>query len=347
MAAVDSADQGVLLVNLGSPDSPAVGDVRRYLREFLMDRRVMDVPWPVRLAIVHLAILPRRALRSAEAYRSIWTPEGGPLVATSRRLTDAVRSRTSVPVELGMRYANPSIPAAVERLAARGVRRILLIPLFPHYAMSSFETAVERVREEVAAREGVSLEVVEPYFEHPDYIAALAASAREYLGAGHDRLLISFHGLPERHLRKSDPTRAHCLSGADCCERPSPAHRTCYRHQCLRTAAAFVRAAGIPERQWSVAYQSRMGRDPWLEPCTETELVRLAREGVRRLVVVCPAFVADCLETIEEIGMRGRQTFLAAGGQELVRIPCLNEHPDWIAVLSGWVNRWVGRPGAG
>jgi ferrochelatase len=333
--------RGVLLVNLGSPDSPAVGDVRRYLREFLMDGRVLDAPWPIRFGIVHLAILPRRPHQSAEAYASIWTSEGSPLVVTSRRVAAELQARVPVPVELAMRYQNPAIPDAVARLAAQGVQRVLLIPMFPHYAMSSYETAVERVRECVADRSGMTLDVLPPYYEDPDYIAALVASARSHLDAGYDRLLFSFHGVPERHLRKSDPTHAHCLARTDCCEVESPAHRTCYRHQCFRTVAAFVRAAGVAEGQYAVAFQSRLGRDPWLRPYTDHELVRLAREGVRRLVVLCPAFVSDCLETIEEIGMRGRETFLEAGGQDLVRVPCLNEHPAWIAALGGWIGRWL------
>jgi ferrochelatase len=333
--------KGVLLINLGSPDSPAVGDVRRYLREFLMDRRVLDAPWPIRFGVVHLAILPRRPHQSAEAYRSIWTAEGSPLIVTSRRVTNELRRRLAVPVELAMRYRHPSIPQALDRLAAQGVDRLLLVPLFPHYAMSSYETAVERVRACARRHTGMTIDVLPPYYEHPDYIAALVASARDPLEAGYDHLLFSFHGVPERHLRKSDPTRSWCLSRPDCCAVASAAHPTCYRHQCFRTVSAFVQAAGVPEGKYAVAFQSRLGRDPWLRPDTDQELVRLARDGVRRLLVLCPAFVSDCLETIEEIGLRGRETFSAAGGLEFVRIPCLNEHPAWTAALAGWVDRWL------
>jgi len=340
--------KGVLLVNLGSPDSPSVGDVRRYLREFLMDPRVLDAPWPIRFVVVHGVILPRRPRESAEAYHKIWTSAGSPLVATSQRVTALLRQRVSMPVELAMRYQKPSIPAALERLERQGVAELLVIPLFPHYAMSSFETAVERVREEARRRShGMHLEVEPPYYEHPDYIAALVASAAPYLAHDYDRLLFSFHGIPERHLRKSDPTRGHCLARGDCCAVPNAAHRTCYRHQCFRTVEAFVSAAGIPERKHAVSFQSRLGRDPWLRPYTDHELERFARDGVRRLLVICPAFVSDCLETLEEIGMRGRETFVAAGGKELVQIPCLNGHPAWIEALARMVERFAGSASAG
>jgi len=336
------SNQGVLLVNLGSPDSPAVADVRRYLREFLMDGRVLDTPWPIRFALVNLAILPRRSRPSAEAYRQVWTPEGAPLIAISRRVQVALQQRLPVPVELAMRYRQPSIPDALDRLRDRDVSNLLLIPLFPHFAMSSYVTAVERVREVVARRApGMRLTVQPPYYDHPDYIAALVASMGPHLATGFDHLLFSFHGLPERHLRKSDPSGNHCLQRPDCCEGESLALPTCYRAQCLRTVRAVVAQTRLPADRYSVAFQSRLGRDPWLRPYTDQELVRLAGVGVRRLAVVCPAFVSDCLETLEEIGLRGRDTFCAAGGHELVAIPCLNEHPLWIAALAGMTRRFL------
>jgi ferrochelatase len=333
--------KGILLVNLGSPASPSVPDVRRYLNEFLMDGRVIDVAWPLRRLIVGL-ILIRRPKASAHAYSTIWTPAGSPLVVTSRNVQAALRSRVAVPVELAMRYQNPSIASAVKSLATRGVTETLLIPLFPHYAMSSYETAVARVRE-VAARlaPGMRITVQPPYGDAPDYIAALVASAETQLRREYDHLLFSFHGVPERHIRKSDPTGAHCLTVKDCCRTPGEAHRFCYRHQCFRTAEEFVKRAAVPAGKWSVSFQSRLGRDPWLAPYTDKELERLARGGVKQLLVICPAFVSDCLETIEEIGMRGKETFLQAGGREFSRIPCLNEHPAWVAVLEGMIRRFL------
>jgi ferrochelatase len=325
--------KGILLVNLGSPDSPSVRDVRRYLNEFLMDARVLDVAWPLRRFIVGM-ILIRRPKESAHAYGKIWTPEGSPLIVTSRRVQKELQQRLPVPVELAMRYQNPSIPAAVRALAARGVRELLLIPLFPHYAMSSYETAVERVKTVVARiAPEMRLTVQPPYYDAPDYIEALVASASDYLARGYDHLLFSYHGVPERQIRKSDPTGRHCLNTPDCCAVASPAHATCYRAQCFKTTAAFVQRAGVPADKYSVAFQSRLGRDPWLQPYTDAELVRLAQAGKRRLLVICPAFVADCLETLEEIGMRGRETFLHAGGETFAQIPCLNTHPLWIRAL--------------
>lgn len=334
--------QGVLLVNLGSPASPSVPDVRRYLREFLMDGRVLDVAWPIRFCIVHFAILPSRPKESAEAYHKIWTPEGSPLVVTSRRVQAALQPRVPVPVELAMRYQNPSIPHAVRQLRDRGVDELLLIPLFPHYAMSSYETAVERLKEVVGQEApAMTLRVEPPYYEHPDYIAALVASAADVLKGGYDHLLFSFHGVPERQIRKSDPTHQHCLASPNCCDVESAALPTCYRAQCFRTMRAFVRAAGVPADKHSVAFQSRLGRDPWLAPATDAELERLAKSGVKRLAVICPAFVSDCLETIEEIGLRGKETFLEHGGQDFKLIPCLNEHPCWLAALEGMIRRFV------
>jgi ferrochelatase len=339
------SDKGVLLVNLGSPDSPSVRDVRRYLREFLMDGRVLDAPWPIRFFVVHGLILPFRPRQSAEAYHSIWTAEGSPLIVTSRKVCAALQARLALPIELAMRYQNPSIDGAIDSIARRGVSELLLIPLFPHFAMSSYETAVERVRAGLARNAAhIRLSVEPPYYDREDYVTALVDSCQDHLHSDYDHLLFSFHGIPERHLRKSDPTRAHCLQTPDCCQRHSPALATCYRAQCFRTVEAFVRRAGVT--RYSVSFQSRLGRDPWLQPYTDLELGRLAREGVRRLKVLCPAFVSDCLETLEEIGIRGRETFLEAGGADLALIPCLNEHPSWIRALENMIRRFAQPPRA-
>jgi protoporphyrin/coproporphyrin ferrochelatase len=333
---------GVLLVNLGSPNSPSVNDVRRYLREFLMDERVIDTTWPLRALIVHGCILPFRPKESAHAYQSVWTKNGSPLIATSRRVQARLQERVSVPVELAMRYQNPSIEAALRNLADRNVEQLLLIPLFPHYAMSSYETAVERVKELLVQHAPrMRLTVQPPYSDAPDYISALVASAADHLNEEYDHLLFSFHGVPERQIRKADPTGCHCLKKPHCCEVASPAHATCYRAHCFKTVKAFVKQANIPSTRYSIAFQSRLGRDPWLAPSTEDELQRLAHTGVKKLLVICPAFVADCLETIEEIGIRGRKTFLDAGGKEFARIPCLNGHPLWLTALENMINRFL------
>ncbi|HUB88048.1 MAG TPA: ferrochelatase [Verrucomicrobiae bacterium] len=332
--------KGVLLVNLGSPDSTSVSDVRRYLNEFLMDGRVIDVTWPLRRFIVGM-ILINRPKESAHAYQKIWTPEGSPLVVSSRNVQKKLQERVQPPVELAMRYQNPSIESAVQKLAAQKIDDVLLIPLFPHYAMSSYETAVVRVQKvakKLAPR--MKITVQPPYFDAPDYIAALVASAKNYLETGFDHLLFSFHGIPERHLHKSDPTHSHCLKKENCCEVASPAQATCYRAQCFKTVAAFVKLAGIPKEKYSVSFQSRLGKDPWLKPYTDFELAELPKRGVKKLFVICPAFVSDCLETLEEIAIRGKETFLAAGGKEFTQIPCLNGHPMWISALEKMANNF-------
>lgn len=333
--------KAVLLVNLGSPDSPSVPDVRRYLNEFLMDGRVIDVAWPIRRLVVGM-ILIKRPAESGHAYEKIWTKDGSPLVTYSKNVQAELQKRLSVPVELAMRYQNPSIESAVKKLAAKGAKDVLLIPLFPHYAMSSYETAVVRVQE-LAAKfaPGMKITVQPPYYDSPDFIAALVASSADALKQDYDHLLFSYHGIPERHLRKSDPTGCHCLKVENCCEIASPAHATCYRAQCFATTREFVKLAGIPKEKYSVSFQSRLGKDPWLKPYTDYELVRLAQEGKKRMMVICPAFVSDCLETIEEIGMRGCEDFLAASGKEYTRIPCMNEHPLWIKALENMANNFL------
>jgi ferrochelatase len=336
--------KGILLVNLGSPDSPSVPDVRRYLNEFLMDGRVIDAPWPVRRFVVGM-ILIKRPAESGHAYEKIWTKDGSPLVVTSKRVQAELQKRVTVPVELAMRYQNPSIELGVKNLAAKGAKDVLLIPLFPHYAMSSYETAVVRLQE-VAAKLAPSMKITvqPPYYDSPDFIAALVASAESFLKQDYDHLLFSYHGIPERHLRKSDTTGCHCLKVENCCEVPSPAHATCYRAQCLATTSAFVELAGVPKEKYSVSFQSRLGKDPWLKPYTDYELVRLAQEGKKKMLVICPAFVSDCLETIEEIGMRGCEDFMKASGKEFTRIPCMNEHPLWIVALEKMIARFLAKP---
>ena len=333
--------KAILLVNLGSPASPSVPDVRRYLNEFLMDGRVIDTPWPVRRFVVGM-ILINRPKESGHAYEKVWTKDGSPLIVSSRKVQQLLQARLTVPVELAMRYQSPSIESAVKNLAAKGATDVLLIPMFPHYAMSSYETAVVRVQE-VAAKlaPAMKLTVQPPYFVDPDYIAALVASAADFLKSDYDHLLFSYHGIPERHLRKSDPTGCHCLATTDCCETASPAHATCYRAQCFATTAAFVKLAGVPKEKYSVSFQSRLGKDPWLKPYTDYELPRLAIEGKKKMLVICPAFVSDCLETIEEIGMRGYEEFSAGGGKEYTRIPCMNEHPAWITALEKMAGKFL------
>jgi len=338
----ESATRGVLLVNVGSPDSPEPGDVRRYLAEFLDDPRVIDIPAVWRKLLLHLFILPFRPRRSGEAYRKIWTDEGSPLVVTSAQVADLLRARVEIPVEVAMRYGRPSLSSAVQALVEGGVDHLLLIPLFPHYAMSSYETAVERTREVVAELgPEVDLHVQPPFYDDPAYIEALYAVARPALETGPDRVLFSFHGVPERQVRKTDPSGAFCLQVEGCCDLTHAAQAFCYRHQVLATASALAARAGLAPQQWSVAFQSRLGRTPWLGPFAAEVLRDLPGEGVRDLVVVCPSFVADCLETLEEMGIRGREAFLGAGGERFTLVPCLNTEPRWIAFLENRVRAWM------
>jgi ferrochelatase len=338
------AQRAVLLANLGSPDSPSAADVRRYLAEFLGDRRVLDAPpQPLRWLLLHGIILRTRPAKSAHAYASVWTPGGSPLVVTTRSVQQKLAARLGpdVPVAVGMRYGRPSIANAVEQLAAGGVDELLLIPQYPHYAMSSWETVTVKVRDEVARlAPRIRLETVQPFYGDDDYIEALFATIQPFLSRPHDHLLFSYHGIPVRHLRKADSSHAHCTVAPDCCNTCSPAHATCYRAQVMRTTQLLARRAGLDPGRYSVSFQSRLAGEPWLEPYTDRELKRLAVRGLKRLLIITPAFTADCLETLEEIRIAGRSAFLAAGGESVEHIPCLNDHPAYIDFLAGRVRRW-------
>jgi len=303
---------------------------------------VIDIAAVWRKLLLHLFILPFRPRRSGEAYQKIWTEEGSPLVVISEQVAELLRGRVQIPVALAMRYGKPSIATAVQNLVEGGVDHLLLIPLFPHYAMSSYETAVERVREMVAQRApGMRLDVQPPFYDDPDYLEALYAVARPDLEAEPDLVLFSFHGVPERQVRKTDPSGEHCLRVDGCCEATHPAQAFCYRHQVLATARALAARAGLEPGRWSVAFQSRLGRTPWLAPFADQVLRGLPEQGVRSLVVLCPSFVSDCLETLEEMGIRGRETFLEAGGERFTLVPCLNTEPRWIAFLEKRVQVWA------
>ncbi len=328
--------KALLLVNLGSPDAPTSSAVRRYLAEFLMDERVLDVPSWLRALIVYGTILPTRPQSTAHAYQQIWTQQGSPLISISKKVAELLQEKTSLPVALGMRYGNPSIEDALKSLLRdySDLEELCLVPLYPHYAMSSTETVIEKTKS-VLAQLGsrMRLTIVPSFYQHPRYIQALVNCAQPYIASGFDHLLFSYHGLPERHLKKSDPTGCHCLT-PHCCTTPSKAIDTCYKAQALETTRLFIETSGIPLKKTSVAFQSRLGRDPWIKPYTDFELVRLAEAGSQKLLVMCPAFVSDCLETLEEIGQRGKEIFIRAGGKDLVLVPCLNTHPDWIEALS-------------
>ncbi len=329
--------RGLLLVNLGTPDAPEPGPVRRYLREFLSDPRVLDLSPLGRWALLNLIILPVRPRRSAEAYRKIWTERGSPLLFHSVDLAAQVQQRLAgeAHVELAMRYGNPSIASALARLRARGVEELTVFPLYPQYAASSTGSTLERVYELLGAAWNVTpTRVVPPFYEHPSFLDAFTQVAKPVIDqARADHVLLSFHGLPERHMRKSDEAGNHCLASEGCCDRIVAANRNCYRAQCYATARGLAAKLALPPGGYTVSFQSRLGRTPWVKPYTDLVLPELAKKGVKRLAVMCPAFVADCLETVEEIGLRAKELFLGAGGESLTLVPSLNAQPRWVEAV--------------
>jgi len=333
--------KAVILLNLGSPDSPTKKDVRRYLKEFLSDKRVVDIPLPFRLLVLYLTILPFRPKHSAEAYAKIWTETGSPLINISKEQRKLVQEQLDIPIALAMRYGRPSVHEVIGSLIDQGCKELFVIPLYPQYAMSSYETAIFQVSSVVnVLKPDLKVTTLPPFYRDPDYIEAIYDRISPSLSTEFDMLLLSFHGIPERHLHKTDPSNAYCLSSPDCCSKPHSAHATCYRHQCLYTAEALFQKANLPKSKCSVSFQSRLGRKPWLTPYTDLELERLAHKGVKKLLVACPAFVSDCLETLEEIGIRGKDIFESSGGDSLTLIPCLNDHPSWIRFLVNKIESW-------
>jgi ferrochelatase len=334
---------GVLLVNLGSPDAPTPRAVRRYLREFLGDPRVLDIPALPRWLLLNFAILPTRPRASARAYAKVWTEQGSPLIVHGRALRDRLARRLGdgFVVELAMRYGEPAIAPAIERLTSADVERILVVPLFPQYSAAATGSAIEAIYRTAGAHWNVPpLEVLDSYYADPGFIAAVAAVALEMPGQQPpDHVLFSYHGLPERQIRKSDRTGAHCFATNTCCEVIGSANRFCYRAHCVATSRALAASLGLRDQDWTISFQSRLGRTPWIRPYTDEILPFLRERGVERLAVLCPSFVADCLETIEEIGIRGREQWHELGGKELILVPCLNAHPKWVETLAGWVRR--------
>lgn len=325
--------RGIILMNLGSPASTAVGDVRKYLNEFLMDERVIDSPYVLRKILVKGIITPFRAPKSAEAYHSIWTKDGSPLVHITKQLQEALQLKITLPVVVAMRYGKPSMKEAYDQMLqlCPDVEEVILLPLYPHYAMSSFETASVHAKK-VHADENYlfHLSVVRPFYNHPAYIAALAESMAPYITGNDNHILFSYHSIPERHIQKSDITESHCLKFNECCTTPSPAQSYCYRHQCFDTTKLVAEKLGIPIERYSIAFQSKLGRSEWLKPATTARMEQLPKEGIKNLLVVCPSFVSDCLETLEEIAIREKENFMAAGGESYTYIPCMNTQPMWV-----------------
>lgn len=324
---------GLLLINLGTPERPVPAALRRYLREFLSDPRVLDVPGWKRWLVLNLFILPFRPRRSAEAYAKIWTREGSPLLVHGRALAEKVQARlgAAAAVELAMRYGRPSIREAMESLYRAAVRRLVVFPLYPQYSSAATGSSLERVYREAARLWNVPfLEVVPPFYGHSAFLDAVAATARPVVEqADPQRVFFSFHGLPERQVLKSDRTGTTCLRRTDCCDRLGPANLDCYRAQCFETARLLGERLGIPPDRRTVCFQSRLGREPWIRPYTDEAVREAARQGIRRAAILSPAFAADCLETLEELGIRAAEDFRAAGGERLAVVPCLNASDSW------------------
>lgn len=332
---------GVLIVNLGTPDAPTTSAVRRYLREFLSDPRVLDINPIGRWMLVNLIIAPFRSPKSAEAYEKVWMPEGSPLLVYGKALTAALQTRyPDVPMHLAMRYQSPSIEDGMAKLRAQGCDRVVIFPLFPQYASSSTGSALEEVYRVAGEHWNTPwVQVIPPYYDDGGFIEAMAVIGRAHLERqAPDHVLLSFHGLPERHCTKSDLTGQHCLKKPDCCEVIVEANRNCYRAQCVQTGRALAAALGLGDDDYTICFQSRLGRTPWIQPYTDEIVIALAKKGVKSVAVFCPAFTADCLETIEEIGMRALEDFEEAGGETLELVPSLNAHPAWVDAVAALID---------
>jgi ferrochelatase len=335
----------ILLMNLGSPDSPTSAALKPYLNEFLMDERVIDIPYWVRSFLVKGIIVPFRAPKSAEKYKTVWTDEGSPLVVHTKKLTKLVSQRFDEPVYYSMRYGNPTTESVLKQINSEnpGLEKLILFPLYPHYAMSSFETAVVQVQElHKAAGYKFSLETVPPFYNEPHYINALANTMRPYLANDVDHYLFSFHGIPERHVKKTDPQRNHCLKVNECCSVSSEAHNYCYRHQIIQTTELVAKKLGLPKDKYSFSFQSRLGSDAWLKPYTVKQLKEFPKAGIKNLVIICPAFVSDCLETLEEIEVEGKEEFMENGGEKYQMVPALNENVEWVDTMEFLIRKLLG-----
>jgi protoporphyrin/coproporphyrin ferrochelatase len=336
---------GILLLNLGTPDDATPKAVGRYLNEFLMDKYVIDISSIARWILVKCIIVPIRKFKSAHAYAQVFTDEGSPLLSNTVKLFEKVKVHLAkasparpVQVEMAMRYANPTIEKAFASFQKQGVKDILVAPLYPQYAESTSRSSEERCQE-LAGNYGLTLKFLKPFFDDHRFVEAFAKVVEDDLAtqgglASFDMLLMSFHGLPERHVKKTDSTGSHCLANKSCCDKMVAANQTCYRAHCYATARALAEKLGLSNDRYQVSFQSRLGRTPWIQPYTDEVFSELVKAGKKKIAVVCPSFVADCLETLEEVKLRGRESFIELGGEELVAIPCLNAHPQWVAGLS-------------
>lgn len=335
--------KGILLVNLGSPKSTERSDVKEYLDEFLMDEYVVDYPYWMRQLIVRGIILNFRPKNTQANYKRIWWEEGSPLIVYTERLRDKVAQKEEIPIEIAMRYAEPSLKNGLQKLVDQGVDELLIIPLFPQYATATIGGTSAVIEEIVDAHfPDLKIEVLPPFYKDPDYIEVMAATIAEQIeDSDYDHLLFSYHGVPERHIRKATGCEPKGLKQDElCCSATSKEHRFCYRHQCLETTRLIAEKLNLKKGTYSNSFQSRLGPIPWLKPYTDKKIEELAQNGTQKLAIVSPAFVADCIETIDELGREGRESFEENGGKELQLITCLNDRQEWADVINKWIKKW-------
>lgn len=329
-------DKEILLINLGSPKSLSIKDIREYLNEFLSDNHVIDLPKYVQQLILRCFILPFRPKQAKEAYDQIWTKEGSPLINNTQLIADSLMEKTGLKVDIAMRYQEPSIESYIKRLKNKGVKKLVVIPLYPHHAMSttlSTELEFKRITEEIYKE--LNYKFIKPFYNNPKYIYALSETIKPFLNKGLDKIIFSYHGIPERHIKKSDVAGGHCLVKDNCCEINCLSSENCYRSNVFTTSKLVADFLNLDNDFWDVTFQSRVSIiDPqWLKPYTDKEFIKLGKSTSKNIAVICPSFIADCLETLEEINIRGRESFLNSGGINFNYIPCLNNNSFFIELL--------------
>jgi len=328
--------KGVLIVNLGTPDNPKRAAVGRYLKEFLLDERVIDYPWLARQLLVRGIIVPFRSGSSSKLYQELWTENGSPLKYYGEIVAAEVQKLMgdAYHVELAMRYQTPSMESAVDKLLTAGVTEIVVFPMFPQYASATTGSVHEEVMRLLSKELTIpSVKMINSYHNHPAIIEVFAENARQFNFDDYDHIIFSYHGIPQRHLRKSDRSKCHCLKVENCCQVKSINNQFCYSAQCHQTTEALVKALDLKEEQYTTSFQSRLGKETWTQPYTIDTIEHLAKNNAKKLLVFSPAFVADCLETTIEIGFEYQEEFEEMGGEHIDLVPSLNAHPKWIAAI--------------
>tara|TARA_B100000287_G_scaffold321674_1_gene305602 strand:+ start:374 stop:1405 length:1032 start_codon:yes stop_codon:yes gene_type:complete len=333
-----SQNEGVLLVNLGSPQELNKKSVRRYLKVFLSDDYVVDLPKFLQQFILRFFILPFRPKKTLEAYSQIWTSKGSPLIVSTSQIAKKLKERTNWNIEIAMRYEEPSIEKALSKLSNQGCKKLFVIPLYPHNAMATTlttELEVKRISKKIF--ENLNIIFINPFYSNEKYIEALKNSIKPYLKQNNfDKLIFSYHGIPKRQVIKTDSTGLHCFSTEDCCEMVCPGSNKCYKAHVVQATNRVSEELKLNQKNWEITFQSRIGPG-WLKPFTDKRLAKMPSEGVKSIGIVCPSFISDCLETLEEIDIRGRKTFIDAGGENMTYIPCLNDSEDTINLLESLV----------